>query len=65
MYVYYIYTHMCVYSVSGAIFPQAVLGGKIIYHSVCCEQVGAIGNFFIQDFSFLVSEPYCGVNLIH
>lgn len=45
MYVHYVYTHMYVYSVSGEIFVQAALGGKIINHSVCCEQVSAIGNF--------------------
>lgn len=49
--VFYIHTHMYVYSVSGAIFAQAALGGKIINHGVCCEQVGAIANIITQDFS--------------
>ena len=66
VYVYYVYTCMYVYSVSGAIFAQAALSGKIINHSVCSEQVGVTGNIIIQDFScFLVSEPFCRVNLIH
>lgn len=50
-YKYYIHTHIWAYSVSGAIFAQVILGGKIIKHSACCEQVGAIGNFITQDFS--------------
>lgn len=37
-----IYTQMYVCSVSGTMFAQAALGGKIINHGVHCEQVIAI-----------------------
>lgn len=45
------HTHIWLYSVSGAIFAQVILGGKIIKHSACCEQVATIGNFITQDYS--------------
>lgn len=46
-----IQTYMYVFGVSGAILAQAALGRKVINHSVCCEQVGAIENLITQDFS--------------